>query len=94
MVFFIFNVHILSYHIIDSVLQLSTSEVLTAESFENDFSDDQLYVFRQAIKHVSYSLKRYFEAHACIMADRIRITMASVRHNSPTPEITPYKVNN
>ena len=73
---------------------LSTSEIINSETSDIEFSDDQMYVFRQAIRHVTFAIKKYFESHACIMADRIRQSLTHARdRNSPTaPEITPFKV--
>lgn len=65
--------------------------MLNAED-DTEFSEDQMYVFRQAIKHVTYALKIYFESHACIMADRLRTSDYHLYNKSPTPEVTPYKV--
>ena len=78
-----------------TVLQLSTSEIINSETSDIEFSDDQMYVFRQAIRHVTFAIKKYFESHACIMADRIRQSLTHARdRNSPTaPEITPFKVS-
>ncbi|XP_067935368.1 DDB1- and CUL4-associated factor 1-like isoform X2 [Watersipora subatra] len=72
---------------------LSTSEILNADTDAN-FTDDQIYVSRQAIRHVTCTLKKYYESHASILADKIRQSLShSNSRVSPvsSPEILPHK---
>lgn len=71
---------------------ISTLEILNEndEQVHNSLNDDQIYTMRQMVRHVTFAMKRYFEAHLSLKADEIR--RSHMRNDGGTVQETPaYK---
>lgn len=63
------------------------------EQVHNTLNDDQIYTMRQMVRHTTFAMKRYFEAHLSLKADEIRRSHLRNDGGSPVQETPAYKVS-
>ncbi|XP_076077249.1 DDB1- and CUL4-associated factor 1-like [Mytilus galloprovincialis] len=72
---------------------ISTLEIMNEndEQVHNTLNDDQIYTMRQMVRHTTFAMKRYFEAHLSLKADEIRRSHLRNDGGSPVQETPAYK---
>lgn len=65
---------------------------MNTEVNHENLTEDQVFTSRQAARHVSVALRKYFEAHLAIRSDQIRRTHMRNEGGSPLAETPAYKV--
>jgi HIV-1 Vpr-binding protein len=70
--------------------QISTLRVLSSDETDDQLSEDEIFTSRQAARHVTVALKKYFETHLALRAAEIR--RQSERRVDMQVDTSPHKV--
>ena len=66
--------------------------MLAADENEEQLTEDEIFTSRQAARHVTVALKKYFETHLALKAAEIRQSDRRVDSGNLLVETSPYKV--